>query len=250
MPHRFFVTPDAIRKGTVSFTGAQAHQMRDVLRMAAGSELVALDGAGNEYRVALDTLTRDTASGTILSQRAATGEPQTQIVLYQALLKADKMEWVLQKGTEVGISGFVPMVTERSVNDVGKNKFARWTHILTEAAEQAGRGKIPALAEHQSLDAAAKMAAEQGGLLLVPWEQEMTRDLAGALAESLPAENAALHIHLFIGPEGGFSERDIEVLRGYGAMPITLGPRILRGETAGLVAASAILYAMGEMRRG
>src|SRR5947207_3936177 len=113
-------------------------------------------------------------------------------------MKADKFECVLLKGTEIGIAGFVPIVTERSVQDAGKNKLARWGQIVTEAAEQAGRGKIPLLHPHQALSHALDTAKASGRLVLIPWEQETGLDLQRALDSS-----AATVIHLFIGPEGG-----------------------------------------------
>ncbi|TAH51721.1 MAG: 16S rRNA (uracil(1498)-N(3))-methyltransferase [Chloroflexota bacterium] len=244
MLHRFFVSPALIQNGTVHFSRAQAHQLRDVLRMRAGDKVIALDNLGSEYRVVLQHLARDVAEGEIVEQRAATGEPQTQIILYQALLKADKFEWALQKGTEIGISAFAPIVTERSAQQVGKNKFARWSQIVTEAAEQAGRGKLPPLLPHQAFTDALDAALKAGGCLLIPYELETTSDLASALR----AADAAA-IHLFIGPEGGFSASEIEIARNHHAQIITLGPRILRAETAGLVTASAIFFARGDLNR-
>ncbi|MBI4672290.1 MAG: 16S rRNA (uracil(1498)-N(3))-methyltransferase [Chloroflexi bacterium] len=245
MLHRFFVTPDSIRDGVVQFTNAQAHQIRDVLRMRPTQEIFVLDNAGNEYRVRLSQFTRESVRGEILEKRRARGEPQTKIILYQALLKADKFEWVLQKGTEIGIAGFVPLTTARAIaSNVGKQKFARWTQIVTEAAEQAGRGKIPPLGTLQPLAQAFEAAQKLGGALFVPWENESAQDLKRALDDS----NAET-IHLFIGPEGGFTNQEIEMAHAYGAQSITLGPRILRAETAGLVAASAILFARGDLSR-
>ncbi len=244
MPQRFFVSPNSIQNGVVQFTTAQAHQVRDVLRMRAGQEIVVLDNAGNEYRVVLQYVTRDDARGEIVEQRAATGEPRAQIILYQALLKADKFEWVLQKGTELGIAAFAPIVSTRSVQEVGKQKFARWTQIITEAAEQSGRGKIPPLYGHQVLSHALRVAPQHGGLVLIAWEQETNFDLQTALATS-----TADTIHLFIGPEGGFTQDEIADAREKHAQPITLGSRILRAETAGLVAASAIFFARGDLSR-
>lgn len=212
--------------------------------MRATDEIVVLDNSGNEYRVRLNPFAHGRVNGEILETRAAGGEPHTQIILYQALLKADKFEWVLQKGTEIGIVAFAPIVTERSVQQVGKNKFARWNQIVTEAAEQAGRGKIPPLYAHQPLAHALQSALSSDGLRLMPYEQEDAHDLNSVLA---PLE--ARTIHLFIGPEGGFSENEIELARKKHAHVITLGPRILRAETAGLVAASAILFARDDLKR-
>lgn len=244
MAHRFFVTPESIRERVVVFTDAQAHQLRDVLRLRAGQEILVLDNAGHEYRVRLSDDSRAQVRGEIIEQRIARGEPQTKIILYQALCKSDKFEWVLQKGAEVGIAEFVPMLTARAIADsVRKQKYARWSQIVTEAAEQAGRGKIPPLAELQSFEASLEMAKTRGGSIYILWENEHALDLKRALDGSMSEG-----IHLFVGPEGGFTEREIEMARAFGAQSITLGPRIFRTETAGLVAASAILFARNEMR--
>lgn len=242
--HRFFVTSEAIQSGIVHFSTAQAHQLRDVLKMRAGEVVVVLDNAGNEYGVALKDVTRAGVVGEITEKRAAAGEPRTEIVLHQALMKADKFEWVLQKGTELGIAAFSPIISERSVPDVGKNKWARWNQIVTEAAEQAGRGKIPPLNAHQPFMQALQVSKLKGALTIVPWEQETTRDLTTAL----DSKRGRL-VHLYIGPEGGFSENEIAGAQKKDAQVVTLGPRILRAETAGLVAASAILYALGDLSR-
>lgn len=242
--HRFFVLPTAIQRNSVHFTLEQVHQLRNVLRMRAGEDILVLDNAGSEYHVRLQEPTQDRVQGAILERRAATGEPRTRVILYQALLKADKLEWVLQKGTEIGIAAFVPISSERSVPDAGKNKFARWGQIVTEAAEQAGRGKIPPLEPLQPFAQALQTAQRNGGLVLMPWEQENARDLRGAL-EASDADT----IHLFIGPEGGWTAQEVELAQAHGAVPITLGPRILRAETAGLAAASAIFYARGDLSR-
>ncbi|MCC7164593.1 MAG: 16S rRNA (uracil(1498)-N(3))-methyltransferase [Anaerolineae bacterium] len=244
MAHRFFVSPESIHGRTVHFSPTQTHQLRNVLRLGAWDEIVVLDNTGVEYRVRLSPFTRDPIRGEIIAQHLSAGEPRTRLVLYQALLKADKFEWVLQKGTELGVAAFVPVVTERSVRDVGKNKFARWTQIVTEAAEQSGRGKLPVLASHQTMQTALASAQAEGGLILLPWEAETANDLATALRDPpLPT------VHLFIGPEGGLSEREVELARAHHAEIISLGPRILRAETAGLVAAGAIFFARGDLSR-
>lgn len=245
MMHRFFVTLDAIHGDAVNFQRAQAHQIRDVLRMRAGQEVVVLDNAGAEFSVVLTECTRENVRGEIAERREARGEPAVEMILYQALLKSDKMEWVLQKGTEVGVGAFVPVKTARSIADtVSKQKHARWTQIVTEGAEQAGRGKIPTVDALQSFDGALAAARTRGGATFVLWENEDARDLSSALDGT-----EAKTLHLFVGPEGGLTEQEIETAQKAGAQSITLGPRILRAETAGLVAASAILFARGELSR-
>jgi 16S rRNA (uracil1498-N3)-methyltransferase len=245
MPHRFFVTPSALNDGGVQFTDAQAHQLRDVLRMRVGQEIVVLDNAGKQARVVLSEISRAGVRGEIVEMTPAQGEPRTQIVLYQALLKGDKMEWVLQKGTEVGITAFAPIKNARAIADaVSKQKYARWTQIVTEAAEQAGRGKIPQLESLQTFDAALASAQTRGGAVFVAWENENALDLQRAL-EGANTDT----LHLFVGPEGGLTEQEIEMAQKFRAQSITLGPRILRAETAGIVAASAILFARGDLSR-
>ena len=193
----------------------------------------------------LSEVSRTVVRGEIVERRAARGEPLTKIVLYQALVKADKFEWVLQKGTEVGVDEFVPVATTRAIADhAGKNKIARWQQILTEAAEQVGRGKIPSLGAIQTLDAALQAAQTRKGAKFILWENETASDLKRALEDS-----DAQQYHLFVGPEGGFTQEEISAAQGFGVTSISLGPRILRTETAGLVAASAIFYARGDLSR-
>lgn len=241
--HRFFVAPASIQNAQVQFSDAQARQLYDVLRLHAGEHIIVLDNSGNEYTVELAVVARHAARGRIVETRAARGEPRTRLILYQALLKADKFEWVLQKGTELGIAEFAPIVSARCVvTSVSKPKVARWQNIVVEAAEQSRRGKVPVLHPLQTLETALDSTARSGGLKLIAWEQEDTRDLARVLASS-----ADTTVHLLIGPEGGFAPEEIEQARAHGIQPITLGTRILRAETAGLVASSAIFYARGEL---
>ncbi len=242
--HRFFVSPGSLREGELILREAQAHQIRDVLQLRAGETIAVLDNSGDEYRVELTAIGRALVRGRVLEKIASPREPRTQLILYQSLLKADKIEWILQKGTELGITAFVPLSTARTAADaVSRTKRARWERILTEAAEQSGRGKIPALHPVQSLQDALQDASRRAGLALIAWEEERAVDLRTALER----DRDATHINLFIGPEGGLSADEIARSRGFGVQPVTLGPRILRAETAGLVAASAIFFARGEM---
>lgn len=130
-----------------------------------------------------------------------------------------------------------------SLEDVSKTKTERWWRILMEAAEQSGRGRLPTLRPAVLFPTACQEAAKSG-LTLIPWEQEHETSLRSVLHA---ADRPPFSINLLVGPEGGFTEAELEQARRYGAVPITLGPRILRAETAGLVAASAILYALGDL---
>lgn len=218
---------------------SQAHQIRDVLRLQSGEEIIALDNTGSAYRVRLDRI-GEVVTGLVLETVSLESEPSIRIVLYQALLKADKMEWVLQKGTEIGIAEFVPMTTERAIAQrISESKMERWQRILAESSEQAHRSRIPSLAEPIGFAEAVKRS--RGVLSLIPYEGEHTRKLADAV------EPGMAEVNIMIGPEGGFTAQEIQRAREAGSLPVTLGPRILRAESAGLVVCSAILFASGDL---
>lgn len=244
--HRFFVAPESIREDRVVLRGPTVHQIRDVLRMHPGEEIMLLDNSGATYRAELVMVERDIVRGRVIERSQLHSEPATKITLYQGLLKGQKFDWVLQKGTELGITAFVPVFCHRSVvgsaQDIGHTRTERWERIIAEAAEQAGRAVLPRLSPALLFADACRSAAE-GRLSVIPWENEHSTGLRQALADhpNLPS------INLLIGPEGGFAEEEIELARAAGIIPVSLGPRILRAETAGLVAGAAILYQAGDL---
>jgi len=252
--HRFFVPPESVRQTPVVLKGEQAHQIVRVLRMRPGERALLLDNSGWAYEGTLDGYDEGSARFRIAERCPAEGEPRTHITLYQAVLKGDRYGWALQKGTEIGISCFVPLICERSVvADLGAidRRRERWARIIQEAAEQSGRGRLPELAPAQLFASAVRAAQSHAGasssevLRLIPWEEALTTRLRDALAGcNLPAGG---RIELYVGPEGGFTANEVDLAQGCGIMPVTLGPRILRSETAGLVAAAAILFAAGEI---
>ncbi len=258
---RFFLSPQSIQSGSVSFPPDLSHQISSVLRLSPGQTVTVLDGQGNQYEVELTVVERSQAAGRVLSRRAAAGEPPVHLTLYLALSRREKFEWMLQKCTEVGAGAFVPVITSRTLvqdtRDAAK-KLERWQRILREAAEQSRRGRIPDLHEPVRFEAALAAAARHD-LKLIPWEGERTVTLrqalvgAGFVPAQQPGERPAsegqaqgpgegLSAAIFIGPEGGFSEEEIQAARGAGFQPVTLGPRILRMETAAVVAAALVIY--------
>jgi 16S rRNA (uracil1498-N3)-methyltransferase len=247
--HRFFVSPESIRQTTAVLRGQQAHQIYRVLRLRPGEHVLLLDNSGSAYESVLAGCDEGTARFEIAQRLPVDGEPHTHITLYQAVLKGESFGWALQKGTEIGVSCFVPMICERSViSDPGAvdQRRERWTRIIQEAAEQSGRAHLPELAPVQLFATAVRAAAPASEVLrLIPWEEARTTHLSAALADCNFAAGA--RIQLYIGPEGGFTAEEVDLARGYGIMPVTLGSRILRAETAGIVAAAAVLYAAGEI---
>jgi len=249
MPHRFFIPPEWLTGNAVAIAGPQAHQIARVLRMRPGDRLVVLDDSGWEFEVHLLAVQPELVRGEVVSQRLAAGEPHTHITLYQGMLKSDRFEFVLQKGTELGIGQFVPLVTARTValdRDAPGKKHPRWQSIIQEAAEQCRRGRKPALRPAMPFAQACEEASRFTGLKLLPWEEESQTSLRSALRAADPASKEAA-VHLFVGPEGGLTQDEVDMARGFGLLPVTLGRRILRAETAGLVAVAAILYEWGDL---
>ena len=248
--YRFFVLPDQIRGRRLMLSGSQARQIYSVLRMREADHIVALDNRGWQYDVRLDKVASDLVSGEILSRTRAVGEPRTQLTLYQALLKKDNFEWVLQKGTEIGVARFVPLITQRCVvrqKKLKPAKLQRWQRIISEAAEQCGRGRLPSLSAPLTLSEALEDVAEFDKAL-APWEREVENGFLVSLSDYAGQRpSQAARIAVFIGPEGGFAGEEIEEARAAGVMPVTLGQRILRAETAAVVAATLALSAMGDL---
>ncbi len=248
--HRFFIPSEWINERQVTLIEDVAHQIRHVLRMGAGDRLIVLTDSGWECELELTRVTQNLVMGHVVEERLAAGEPRTKISLYQGVLKAQKFEWVLQKGTELGLAEFIPVVCDRSVvgdlEDVDR-KLGRWGRIIREAAEQSGRGRLPVLRPALLFAQSCQRAKRSGGLGLVPWEGEKTTSLKSALTAGDDSSNRPFSISLFIGPEGGLTQEEIQAARSYDVQPVSLGPRILRAETAGLVAASAILYELGDL---
>jgi 16S rRNA (uracil1498-N3)-methyltransferase len=176
-------------------------------------------------------------------------EPALQLTLCQCLLKSDHFEWVLQKGTELGVSKFVPVISERTVitspEDVKGRKLERWRRVIAEAAEQSGRGRLPVLGEVVKLQAAFN-GVDPHSLNLIPWEEQKEQGLGSLLRRKLK-QGQTSPVNLFIGPEGGFSRDEIQAAESRGMIPVTLGKRILRAETAAITAAALVLSAAGDL---
>jgi 16S rRNA (uracil1498-N3)-methyltransferase len=244
--HRFVVPPRAVDGGRVHFSAAAARQMRRVLRLSPGDIVAALDGQGTEYRVTLVSLRDNEAIGTIEEQRTLDSEPRLAVTLFQALLPREKFEHVLQKSTEVGVRRIVPLATERSLVPaaaVSGSRLVRWRRIVQEASEQAGRAVLPDLEEPLSL--AEALEQRKGQPALLAWEQEASLSLRQALLSLRPRLGDGLGI--FVGPEGGFSQVEAQAAREAGVTVVSLGPLILRAETAGPVLAAVALYEAGDL---
>lgn len=241
--HRFFLPADWIQQDSVTITGEPLRQISYVLRLKALDRIIVLDNSGWEFEVEIERITKEQVKGKVVNKKPGQGEPRIQITLFQALLKSDKFELVLQKGVELGVTAFVPFISERCVaRKESAAKIERWRKIIQEAAEQSERLILPILHPLISFDEACR-SVKQPSLLF--WEEEKSVSLKQTLQN--PPFKRTAELNLFVGPEGGFPESEKELAKQHGIAIASLGHRILRAETAGLVAISALLYERGEM---
>lgn len=212
------------------------HQIKHVLRMKEGAAFIALDNTGFEFTCAIEEVRENGVTASILERRRNTAEPRIFATLYQAMpKKIELFELVLQKCTELGVSRFVPMITEFTERKE-LSKRERLERILREAAEQCERGKIPELRDPVEFSNIKIGSLTSGAAILLH-----CRGSYPSLASRLNETEKSGEYAVFIGPEGGFSEKEILWARGKGLEIVSLGPRVLRTETAAIAAASLIL---------
>ena len=241
--HRFFVEEPGIGENGITITGGDVNHIKNVLRMSAGEKICVINGQNNrEYYCEITAIGNDAVETRICEVRESDQELKNKIVLFQGLPKSDKMELIIQKAVELGVHTIVPVSTERTVVklDAKKeaNKRKRWMNISESAAKQSGRLYIPEVTPVVSYKEALSMAKEMD-IRLIPYElaegMEKTREI---MSNIRPEQSIAV----FIGPEGGFESSEIEKAMEIGIQPITLGKRILRTETAGLVTLAMLVY--------
>ncbi len=243
--HNFFVAGLSGGVGDAVDLSPVQHQLTRVLRVQAGERIRLLDGAGRAFVVEIIAADRRSVSGRIAEITPAPAEPGVAVTLYQCALKADKLEWVMQKATELGVTTLVPLISERTVvrpASALERRRSRWESIVREAAEQCGRGRLPTIAAPADY---ATVLAGAPGLRLLAWEAATGQPgLIHALGR---AELPVRAVSLLIGPEGGLSAAEVELAQAAGWQPVSLGPRVLRAETAALAALAITLAALGEL---
>lgn len=250
---RFVVEGLALQPGSeLELPQEIAHQARDVLRLTTDDTLHLLDGAGGEYPAEVVALDRKRVVVRLGPRMEGRAEPAARVVLCQGMLKAAKFEWVLQKCTELGVAAFIPLLTERAVaaaDEAGESKRRRWSRIVAEALEQCGGTRLPEISPPRPL-MHALASLPPSGIALIPWEEATAFPLRATLQQSISLSSDPTlipEVRIFIGPEGGFSAGEIAIAERAGAIPVTLGPRILRAETAAIVAATLALDTLGAL---
>lgn len=240
---RFFVQPEELSGEKMTLTGENAQHAK-VLRLKAGEEVLVCDGASRECVCRVEEVNPGEIALEVLEARESTTEAAVRVSVYMAFPKADKLEHVIQKATELGAYEIVAFPSGRCISKPDdkslKKKLERWQKIAASAAEQSGRGRIPEVIVLPSFASALDRAAKADKALMF-YENEHATTLRMAL-ETGSFES----VSLLTGPEGGLEEKEVEQARAAGLQVCTLGSRILRCETAPLCALSAVMYAAGE----
>ncbi len=241
--YQFFVEPSQIQGKKIIITGSDVNHIRNVLRMKPGEEIAVSNGTdGREYRCGIEEFAEDTVVCTLRFIKEEGVELPCEIYLFQALPKADKMELIVQKAVELGVREIIPVAAKRCVVKLDEKKAAgkvnRWQGISEAAAKQSRRGVIPVVHAPVSFREAVETARDMD-VRLIPYELAKDMSHTRSLIEAVePGQRIAV----FIGPEGGFEESEIQAALAAGIEPVTLGRRILRTETAGLAVLSWLMY--------
>lgn len=232
--HRFYLSPTCFRGDyVVSGNLELINQLAKVLRARHGDKFQIFNNSEFEYVGQLVELGKKEVKFLIIDQRSGRREPARQITLYQAILKSDKFDWLIQKAVELGVQRIVPVISCHSiVKDISASKRKRYEEIIKEATEQCGGVRLPELAPVMDFASAIESAGKQSGAKIIAWEKETEYNLADA---------ATAEVQLFIGPEGGYSTEEIEEAKNKQIIPVTLGNRILRAETAAIAALAKLL---------
>lgn len=244
---RVFVPPDRWRGLEEAWiTGADALHLTRVLRLAAGDEVLLLDGTGRVFSAEIREVVREGVRAMVTGAADLPADPGLRVTLVPALAKGDRMDEVVQKATEVGAAAIIPVISERTVVRLTPEKAGqrveRWRRIATEAAEQCRRPLVPEVRPVCRFEEALELVPG-GGLAFFLWEEERETGLKQALRSRSPVRE----VFLFTGPEGGFIPEEAAAATASGAVSVSLGPRLLRTDTAGVVAVALVLYEWGDI---
>jgi 16S rRNA (uracil1498-N3)-methyltransferase len=243
---RFTLTPEQMYGDRVMFDRDESHHMWAVLRLAPGDLVVATDGHGHEYTVRLESL-GEVATGTIVRTAPGGGEPPLAITLVQGIPKGDKMEAIVRAATELGVHRVMPAITARTVVRLEASRWRerarRWQRVAKEATKQCGRAFIPEIEMPRPIQEWLEPGAASADLRLCLWEGQAP-SLASVCKDLSQAPATVLVV---VGPEGGLARDEVELARSRGLTVASLGPRILRTETAGPAAIAILQFQFGDL---
>lgn len=240
---RFFINPTDITGETAQLTGPEAHHLRAVLRLTPGDPITFFDGTGARYQARIEQILKDRVTATITGHTRDL-PPKVRLHLGQALLKGQKMDLILQKATELGVDAIWPFYSEHGIHKPPREaQMERWQRIVLEACKQCDRAKPPEI--HDTREITDLMAHPPPcEIRLIFWEHEARQTLDEVLAGQ---EKDCRAVFFLLGPEGGFSETEVACAQQEGFAPVSLGPRILRAETATLAATAILQFTLGNL---
>jgi 16S rRNA (uracil1498-N3)-methyltransferase len=241
MMHRFFVSPSDIQNNQVVLQNGQADQLIRVLRVNVNDRIVALDNTGWEYDVIIRRFSKNDVIGEITGKTFKKNEKGVKTNLFISPLKKDNFEWVIQKSTELGIDNLVPVISKRTVVsfDNWGMKYLRWDKIIQEASEQSGRPIKAIINPPMSFDKAI-LTLPKTNINLIAWEKEQKYHIQKT-SDDLQKNHHFGEVCIFVGPEGGFTDNEIDFAIDHGLKTVSLGTRILRSETAAIAACSILI---------
>lgn len=247
--YRFYVDDNYIYEESLVIRGSDVNHIRKVLRMTPGEKIIVNDKSGTDYYCIIDKVDEDEVIAVITEKRLSETELPVKIYLFQALPKLDKMELIIQKAVELGVYEVIPVETRRCVVKLEKGtkqqkKIARWQTIAEAAAKQSARGIIPQVKMPMGFSEALKYAA-QLEYNMIPYENAQGMKTAGKIMETAMSSQS---VGIFIGPEGGYEEKEIEAAIAAGVNVVSLGKRILRTETAGMTVLSILMFGIESNR--
>ena len=240
--HTFYVPPPQIHTDTATITGSEQHHLRNVLRLTSGATIRIIDGQGNVYTAeVLDTGTNREPSEAQVLTREFHPKVSPSLTLFQGLPKNDKMELILQKTTEIGVTQIVPIYAEHALQRPSQNRYERWHRVVISATKQCKRTWLPELSDPQTFEASLTQL-DKFSLRLILNPHLTQESQAQHIKTVLREVSQPTSIALFVGPEGGFSDREGTAAIQSGCVPVTLGMNILRTETAAIVVAAVTAY--------
>lgn len=240
MPH-FFIPPGNIKKNKFIINGQESHHLIRVRRVKVGDELNLFDGTGKSYTVKIEKITKEEIEGVILKEKFIETSG-VNVNLFQAVPKGDRFDWLIEKVAELGVKSITPLITSRSVvKDISESKISRWQRVSKSASSQSARPDIMEIMQPAKFQKVIENLNEDS-LNIIPWEGEEAKNIS----EVFKSGKKTKEINMIVGPEGGFTIEEIKNAEHNKIIPVTLGKRILRSETAGLLTSILVLDKIGE----
>lgn len=242
----FYCEPENIKKDTLKITGEEKKHIVSVLRYKKGDSIDVVDGRGNVYQVEIADIKKNEIHGKIILKKSGENEPEIHLTLAQPLCKSYKMDWLIEKATEIGISSIIPLVTERTIIKLGdlkkeKAKIDRWRKIAIASMKQSLRSVLPDIKPVTRLDQLLPQIRKYDLTLVASLESD-----ARNLREIRQLKKSIRKILAIVGPEAGFTDDELTQLKSAGVIPVSLGKRRLRTETAGIMLSTLVLYELRE----